>query len=101
MEKIDLKKKLVLLLFLCQSLYAPSQTFDKNSSYFVSAIGFWNVENLYDTLNDPWKNDEDFTPDGINNWDGKKYWKKIDRLSEVIAQIAIDATPDGLAIIGL
>ena len=80
---------------------AWAQKLAKGRDYYISAIGFWNVENLYDTLNDKWKNDEDFTPDGINQWTGRRYWTKIDRLSTVIGQIATDITPDGLAILGL
>lgn len=78
-----------------------AQHLDKNKSYLISAIGFWNVENLYDTLNDKWKNDEDFTPEGLNAWSGRRYLTKIDRLSEVIEKMGTDVTPDGLAILGL
>lgn len=67
----------------------------------MSVIGFWNVENLYDTLNDQWKNDEEFTPAGKNAWNGPRYWTKIDHLADVISKMATDVTPDGLAIMGL
>jgi hypothetical protein len=90
-----------LLFFSSIIMQIKSQELNKNKHYSISAIGFWNVENLYDTLNDPWKNDEDFTPNGINAWNGKRYWTKIDRLSEVISQMATEITPDGLAILGL
>jgi endonuclease/exonuclease/phosphatase family metal-dependent hydrolase len=78
-----------------------SQTLENDKNYNIAAIGFWNVENLYDTLNDRWKNDEEFTPYGTNAWTGKRYRIKIDRLAEVISQMATDVTPDGLAILGL
>jgi hypothetical protein len=78
-----------------------AQKLDKDKNYFISAIGFWNVENLYDTLNDQWKNDEEFTPVGTNAWTGDRYRTKIAHLAEVIGQMATDVTPDGLAIIGL
>jgi hypothetical protein len=87
------------LVILFSSLF--SQSLDKKKNYFISAIGFWNVENLYDTLNDKWKNDEEFTPFGTNAWTGKRYLTKIDRLAEVISQMATEVTPDGLAILGL
>ena len=64
-------KLLPLLAFCCLKLQA--QTLDKNKQYNVAVVGFWNVENLYDTLNDQWKNDEDFTPNGVNAWDGPTY----------------------------
>ena len=65
------------------------------------AIGFWNVENLYDTINDPLKQDEEFTPVGINKWGTERYNKKIQHLSETISQIGKDSATDGLAVIGL
>lgn len=81
--------------------FVNAQKLEKNKNYFLSAIGFWNVENLYDTLNDQWKNDEDFTPSGTNAWSGPRYRTKIDHLADVISQMATDVTPDGLAILGL
>lgn len=98
-----MKLKFGFLFFLSLGInfYLNAQKLDKSKNYFISAIGFWNVENLYDTLNDQWKNDEEFTPAGSNAWNGKRYWTKIDHLSEVISQMATDITPDGLAILGL
>ncbi len=78
-----------------------SQTLDKTKKYVVAAVGFWNVENLYDTLNDPDKQDEEFLPDGVNGWTGARYKKKIEHLADVISEMATDATPDGIAIMGL
>lgn len=90
--------------FITLSLLAfvlKGQTLEKGKNYYVSAIGFWNVENLYDTLNDPKKIDEEFLPEGTNAWTGKRYWEKIDHLAKVISEMAIDATPEGLSILGL
>lgn len=77
------------------------QTLEKGKNYYVSAIGFWNVENLYDTLNDPKKLDEEFLPEGTNAWTGQRYWTKINHMAKVIAEMATDATPEGLSILGL
>ncbi len=94
-------KKICLVFYIFCVLPASAQELDKSKEYYISAIGFWNVENLYDTLNDKWKNDEDFTPEGINRWNSERYWTKIDHLATVISKIATDITPDGLAILGL
>jgi hypothetical protein len=96
-----LKYKLTLLVFILIPFCLSAQKLDKKKNYYLSAIGFWNVENLYDTLNDQWKNDEDFTPSGVNAWTGERYRTKINHLADVISQMATDATPDGVAIIGL
>lgn len=94
-------KKFIALLLLVPALSVYAQKLEKNKNYYVAAIGFWNVENLYDTLNDQFKNDEEFTPAGTNAWTGSRYWTKIDHLAEVISQMATDVTPDGLAILGM
>jgi len=94
-------RKLVLVFCMIHYFIGGAQELDKTRTYYLAAIGFWNVENLYDTLNDPWKNDDDFTPEGINAWTGERYRTKIDHLATVISQMATDITPDGLAILGL
>ncbi len=94
-------RSLIFYFFIISCFFVQAQKLQKDKHYFISAIGFWNVENLYDTLNDQWKNDEEFTPAGTNAWTGQRYWTKIDHLAEVISQMATDITPDGLAILGL
>lgn len=45
---------------------------------------FYNVENLFDCVNDSLTNDDEFTPEGTRNWNTFKLDKKLDRLSKVI-----------------
>jgi hypothetical protein len=66
-----------------------------------AVIAFWNVENLYDTINDPRKNDEDFLPQGPNVWTGERYRRKIGRLSEVISKMGAEITAAGPSLLGL
>ena len=47
-------------------------------------IGFYNVENLFDTINDPKKNDEEFLPGGKMEWNGKRYREKLTHINEVM-----------------
>jgi len=72
----------------------------KEKKYQVALIGFYNLENLYDTIDDPAKNDEEFLPNGSNHYTGAVYLDKLEKLSEVISLIGTDVTPDGLAIMG-
>ncbi len=51
-------------------------------------IAFYNVENLFDTVDDPLKNDQDFLPSGRIPWTEARYETKLDRLSEVIAAMS-------------
>lgn len=48
-------------------------------------IGFYNVENLFDTLDNPDKFDDDFTPTGKLEWNTDRYIKKLHALDKVVA----------------
>ncbi len=74
---------------------------NNTKSYQIASIGFYNVENLFDTINTQDVNDEEFTPTGKNKWDSKKYYEKLDRLAEVISLMGSEHTPDGAAVLGL
>lgn len=62
-------------------------------------IGFYNLENLFDTINDPHKNDEQFLPQGDYQWTSERYLHKLDRLSQVIADMA--KMDGGLVVLGV
>ena len=47
-------------------------------------IGFYNVENLFDTTHDENKNDYDFLPEGRNEWTEDKYEKKLSNIASVV-----------------
>jgi hypothetical protein len=60
-------------------------------------VVFYNVENLFDTIDDPHKNDNAFLPDAKKGWDSEKYQEKLQHLAEVLGSIHPDNLP---AIIG-
>jgi len=60
-------------------------------------IATWNVENLFDTVDDPDKKDEDFTPEGFKNWDLEKLSTKLLNLKKVINYMNDGEGPDILA----
>jgi hypothetical protein len=65
-------------------------------------IAFYNLENLFDTINTKNVNDEEFTPEGVNKWTSEKYWIKIEKLAEAISRIGEDeGIKGGPAIIGV
>ena len=47
-------------------------------------IGFYNLENLFDIYDDPAKNDEEYLPNGKNEWTEVKYNKKLHNMATVI-----------------
>lgn len=74
---------------------------EKPKKFEVACIGFYNVENLYDTENDTLVNDEEFLPEGGNRWTDKLYREKLQHMSQVISQIGTDASPDGAIVLGM
>lgn len=53
-------------------------------------IGFYNLENLFDTYDDPAKNDEEFLPEGKNKWTEVKYKAKVHNMAKVIRSMRDD-----------
>ena len=69
---------------------------------FVPAlVGFYNIENLYDTIDSPDTDDGEFLPGSNKQWTSERYWRKLDRNARVIAEMGRDLHPQGLAILGL
>lgn len=51
-------------------------------------VACYNVENLFDTINAPDVNDNDFTPKGKNHWSSEEYIAKTTKLKSTIQNIA-------------
>ena len=81
----------ILALFLITSCTSVNETEDLR-------VAFYNVENLFDTVDDPSINDEEYLPDGRAKWDQEKYDHKINQLARVLSSIDTTALP---GIIGL
>ena len=71
------------------------------ASYSVSCIAFYNLENLFDTINDPAINDEEYLPDGPNKWNSLKYNSKLENMAYAISKIGLDVSPVGPVILGV
>lgn len=68
--------------------------------YQMYGVAFYNLENLFDTINNNGKYDLEFSPQGKNNWNSHKYNTKLNNLAYAISQMATTTTPMGPAIIG-
>lgn len=64
-------------------------------------IGFYNLENLFDTLDNPMINDEEFLPGGPRNYNGAIYFDKLNKLATVISEMGVEINPDGPAVLGV
>lgn len=67
----------------------------------VCVIGFYNLENLYDTIDNPMVNDDEFTPTGKRRYGSAIFRDKLYKLASVIKQIGDEYTAKGPAILGV
>lgn len=82
------------------SLFISSTSFGQQKQYKIVVAGFYNLENFFDTIDDPKTFDDDFTPNGSLHYSAAIYMDKIKHLEEVVSQIGTDISPDGLAFWG-
>lgn len=77
--------RIIPVLAVCLSIFSNSC----NAQPHTTTVGvmFYNLENLYDTINDPAKNDEVFLPGADRKWDNQKYHEKLQNISQVIATV--------------
>lgn len=61
-------------------------------------VAFYNQENLFDTINNPNKNDEEFLPEGKYKWNTERYLNKLDHMAKVIASMNNGAGADFLGL---
>jgi hypothetical protein len=75
------------------------------TNYKVAILAFYNLENFYDTLDDPKIDDEEFLPTGARNYNSAIYLNKVGKLASVIQKLGTDdekiPCPDGAAFIGV
>lgn len=83
-----------IVLFVSLNLFAQTK-------YKVALVGFYNLENFYDTINNTRVNDDEFLPNSERHYNGRIYMDKVERLSTVISQMGTDINPDGLALLGV
>ena len=93
MKKITLLLSLILIVFSARA--------QDTKKYRIVCLGFYNVENLYDTEHDEGKNDYEFLPNGANNWTEDRYQKKLENIAEVISKLGTRTVPSGVAVLGL
>ena len=95
-----MKKHLPFLAFLFLTV---SITFSqsKGKKYNIRTIAFYNLENLFDTINDTTINDEASPMMELKTNRSKVYWDKIDKLGSVISQIGLDKANTSPTILGV
>ena len=92
--------RLISFLALFISISTWSQL-DPTKKYSVNTIAFYNVENLFDTIDDPKTNDDDRTPNGKDKWTNEIYSLKSKSIAKVISEIGKDIVGTSPSIVGL
>ncbi|MFV9549734.1 endonuclease/exonuclease/phosphatase family protein [Algibacter sp. PT7-4] len=85
----------ILFLSICVSLSAQNKTFK------IHTVAFYNLENLFDTINDPTKLDEYSPIMELKTNREASYYKKISNMARVISKIGNDVTNNTPALIGV
>lgn len=93
-----MKKGLALtLMAVAIALAATAQ----EKKYEVYSVCFYNLENLFDTINNNGKYDLEFSPQGSRQWNGDKYRSKLKNIARAISNMSTETTPLGPAVIGI
>ncbi len=92
----------ITLNILCLFLAFTSEVEAQNKRQFkVHTIAFYNVENLFDTINDPNKYDEASPIMELKSGRGEVYLQKVKNMADVISKIGAKTSKNSPAVIGL
>jgi hypothetical protein len=92
-----MKIKNLIALFIV--LFAITGANAQAKKYIIHTVAFYNFENLFDTINGP-NMDEEWLPNGVQNWTSKKYKQKLENLAKVLSEIGTGENPNAPTFIG-
>ena len=87
-----------------QQVVVPQELQDQQQErrYQMYGVMFYNLENLFDTINNNGVYDKEFSPEGARQWNGTKYWQKQHNMAYTIGQMEVNGSPAvGPVIIGV
>ena len=87
-----------------QQVVVPQELQDQQQErrYQMYGVMFYNLENLFDTINNNAVYDKEFSPEGARQWNGTKYWQKQHNMAYTIGQMEVNGSPAvGPVIIGV
>ena len=73
----------------------------KDTTNTYHTIAFYNLENLFDTVDDTHVLDDDFLPNSDRNWTPKRYDNKIHKLGTAISSLDFEGTNNVPVLIGV
>jgi len=88
------------LLLACSTWGCQEKTVPQTSAKVPQevTIAFYNLENLFDTENDPNKDDEEFLPTSESQWTPERYAKKLTNMASVIEKLGDEDGPELLGV---
>ncbi len=86
---------------ICMVLFTNVSAQQKGRPYLIRIIAFYNLENIFDTINEPSKNDELSPIMELKTHKSAVYIDRIDRMSFVLSEIGKDISKTSPAIIGV
>ncbi|MDI1232835.1 MAG: endonuclease/exonuclease/phosphatase family protein [bacterium] len=89
---------LYLLLFFVVLCAATCRNKTSNTSGDTLTVAFYNLDNLYDDIDDVDHDDQEFTPSGHYEWTSERYQQKLENMAKVISQLVDGQAPDVLGV---
>jgi hypothetical protein len=87
-----MKKRLSFSLMVIAAVYLTLSSCSGDKTKFFS-VAFYNVENLFDTVDDPHKHDNNYLPTSSNPWNTERYNHKLQNLARVMSAIDPNGFP--------
>lgn len=72
----------------------------QEKKFSIHTVAFYNFENLFDTIKSATTFDEEWTPNGSQNWTKEKYNQKLQNLARVLSEIGTAENPNAPTFIG-
>jgi len=94
-------KKIIICLFAVLALTPRAFAQSGEKKFALVGVGFYNLENLFDTLHDEGKNDYEYLPGGVQHWGTMKYTSKVKNMARVLGELCTDRLKSGAAVIGV
>ena len=96
---MKIKSIILLSIFMSFSTFSVSQ--QKERKFNIHTLAFYNLENLFDTINDVNKNDEASPIMEIKFNRGEIFKQKVSNMAKVISEIGLDVTKRPPSIVGI
>ena len=77
-------------IFLLAVLFISTIGFSQNNKMAVYKVGFYNLENLFDTINNNGDYDLEYSPQGARQWTGARDMMKQKNMATAMADVGGD-----------